>query len=79
MQLAYSRNDVVVSETPLDLTKSTKRDFLNYLKNTYEMYETIFRGFTDEDALHMIPDKLRRPLIFYLGHTVTFSFYSFFF
>ncbi len=62
--------DVVISLKPLDHSKATREDVLAYFNNTWDLYETIFRGFTTEDALYVIPDKLRRPLIFYLGHTV---------
>jgi len=61
--------DVVISKQPIDLSKATKEVLLEYFDNTWKLYETIFRGFTDEDAYYMIPDPLRRPLMFYLGHT----------
>ncbi len=64
-------SDVVISQIPPDLSKATVEDMLSYFDNTWQLYETLFRGFSDDSAYYMIPDPLRRPLIFYLGHTVT--------
>eukprot|EP00741_Cyanophora_paradoxa_P005500 tig00000889_g5332.t1 len=51
-----------------NLRTATRQDLLTYLENTWALYETLFRSIKEE-ALFVIANPLRRPLIFYLCHT----------
>jgi len=61
--------DVVESAPLLNLSTATRESVCKYFDNTWNMYETLFRSLKDDETFYLIPDKLRRPLIFYLGHT----------
>ncbi len=54
-------------------TSSEKRDEIRrYFKTTWELYEKLFELMACDEAYFMRADRLRHPLIFYLGHTAVF-------
>eukprot|EP01097_Dermamoeba_algensis_P004071 TRINITY_DN2718_c0_g1_i1.p1 TRINITY_DN2718_c0_g1~~TRINITY_DN2718_c0_g1_i1.p1 ORF type:complete len:834 (-),score=202.33 TRINITY_DN2718_c0_g1_i1:85-2586(-) len=54
---------------PPNLRQTTKEELVAYFQNTYALYDTLFYALKSEEVYYMIPDRLRRPLIFYYGHT----------
>eukprot|EP00762_Andalucia_godoyi_P002716 ANDGO_03357.mRNA.1 Hercynine oxygenase len=56
----------------LDLNQLSCDNVKAYFLNTYDLYEDLFRTLASDDVLYMQPDRLRRKLIFYLGHTAVF-------
>jgi hypothetical protein len=51
------------------LSRASRTDVLEYFLNTWNLYDTLFCSLRDDSIFYSIPDKLRRPLIFYSGHT----------
>jgi len=49
-----------------------KAELIEYLRATSALYEKLFEVVKDKKSLLKKPDPLRRPLIFYLGHTAAF-------
>jgi len=62
----------VLSKLPLRLDKLNKSDLIEYFRNTWLLYEYLFKAIKDENSFYIKPDSLRHPLIFYLGHTAVF-------
>jgi 5-histidylcysteine sulfoxide synthase/putative 4-mercaptohistidine N1-methyltranferase len=56
------------SINPPNLQNTNKEYIKQYFENTYQMYETLFKSIKPEH-MYKIADPLRRPLVFYLGHT----------
>lgn len=54
--------------THAHLSKSTRQQVLEYFRNGWELNDTLFAHLRDDSVFYMIPDKLRRPLIFYFAH-----------
>lgn len=58
--------------------KPPRLDLLNrdslkaYFDNTWELYEMLFSAIKSDETFYQSPDRLRNPLIFYLGHTAAF-------
>jgi hypothetical protein len=52
----------------VNLKKSSRGEVLAYFLNTWELTDTLFSALRDDSVFYSIPDKLRRPLIFYFGH-----------
>lgn len=50
------------------LSKASKEDIMAYFENTWHLTDTLFCSFRDDSVFYSIPDKLRRPLIFYSAH-----------
>jgi hypothetical protein len=50
------------------LSAATREDVLAYFRNTWALTDTLFSALASDAAFYLIADKLRRPLIFYLGH-----------
>lgn len=48
---------------------ATREDVLAYFRNTWDVTATLFSAFRDDSVFYAVPDTLRRPLIFYFGHT----------
>ena len=53
-----------------DLKRQQIRD---YFHATFDRYEQLFDVLTCDEAYYVKPIALRHPLIFYFGHTATFS------
>lgn len=51
----------------VDLTRASREDVLAYFRNTWALTEALFSGLRDDSVFYMMPDRLRRPLIFYWG------------
>ncbi|WP_455815419.1 5-histidylcysteine sulfoxide synthase [Pseudomonas graminis] len=49
-----------------------RQQLLNYFRQTWELYESLFDCLADERAWTTKAISLRHPLIFYYGHTATF-------
>jgi hypothetical protein len=45
--------------------------FLQYFHKTFSLYELLFTVLRNDSVYLQQPDKLRHPLIFYWGHTVS--------
>jgi hypothetical protein len=56
------------SMAKVHLTRATRADVLEYFRNTWALTDTLFSALRDDSVFYMVPDKLRRPLIFYFGH-----------
>lgn len=52
----------------VNLLSCTREDVLKYFKNSWELYDTLFSSLKNDSVFYMVPDKLRRPLIFYFAH-----------
>ena len=52
----------------VNLRTSTRADVLAYFRNTWELTNTLFSALATDASFYMLPDKIRRPLIFYFGH-----------
>jgi 5-histidylcysteine sulfoxide synthase len=53
----------------LNIQSCSRKDILNYYKNTTNFTNLLFSSLKNNKSYYKIPNKLRRPLIFYLGHT----------
>ena len=49
-----------------------RQEIRDYFTSTWELYEQLFEVMKGDEAYFMRADRLRHPLIFYLGHTATF-------
>jgi 5-histidylcysteine sulfoxide synthase/putative 4-mercaptohistidine N1-methyltranferase len=49
-----------------------RREILDYFRKTYALDERLYEVLKDQDSYYMRADRLRHPLIFYLGHTAVF-------
>ncbi|KRX02689.1 C-type lectin fold [Pseudocohnilembus persalinus] len=56
------------SLSPLNLQTANNQDLKAYFHNSYALYETLFSSISQE-AFLINPDPLRRPILWYLGHT----------
>lgn len=52
----------------VNLRSASRADVLAYFRNTWQLTDTLFSALRDDSVFYMVPDKLRRPLIFYFGH-----------
>jgi hypothetical protein len=52
----------------VNLRTSTRAEVLAYFENTWALTDTLFSALKTDAVFYAIPDKLRRPLIFYFGH-----------
>ena len=59
-------------QNQLNLHTCTKQEFLDYLENGWRVYEIVMGSLKAEEDYYIPPNPLRRPLIFYLGHTSSF-------
>jgi hypothetical protein len=50
------------------LSEATSEDVLAYFRNTWELTDTLFSSLRDDSVFYMMPDRLRRRLIFYFAH-----------
>ena len=50
------------------LARATREEVLDYFRNTWALTETLFSSLASDAVFYMVPDSLRRPLIFYFGH-----------
>ena len=57
---------------PSDTPETKRAEIRHYFLNTWEVYENLFEGLTDDSVFYERPEPLRHPLIFYFGHTATF-------
>lgn len=52
----------------VNLQTASREDILAYFRNTWALTDTIFSALRDDSVFYMVPDRLRRPLIFYFAH-----------
>jgi hypothetical protein len=52
----------------VNLRTATRAEVLQYFENTWALTETLFGALKTDAVFYSVPDKLRRPLIFYFGH-----------
>lgn len=67
----FSVEDPVVRSLPasyVHLSRASREEILEYFRNTWALNDTLFSALRDDSVFYMIPDKLRRPLIFYFAH-----------
>jgi len=50
------------------LAKASREEIMEYFLNTWNLNDTLFSALRDDSVFFMIPDNLRRPLIFYFAH-----------
>ena len=69
-------NQVKISLFPalnkLNIQSCSRKNILYYYKNTVNLSKLLFSGLKNKNSYYKIPNKLRRPLIFYLGHCNSF-------
>ncbi len=51
-----------------NLRRATNAEVMEYFQNTWDLTDTLFSALRDDSVFYAIPDKLRRPLIFYFAH-----------
>lgn len=51
-----------------DLQKATRADVLAYFRNTWNLTSSLFSALKTDAVFYSVPDKLRRPLMFYFCH-----------
>lgn len=49
-----------------------REEIRRYFHATYDLDERLYRTLADDASFYLRADRLRHPLIFYLGHTATF-------
>jgi hypothetical protein len=52
----------------VNLRTATTEDVLAYFENTWALTDTLFSALKNDSSFYAIPDKLRRPLVFYFAH-----------
>jgi hypothetical protein len=52
----------------VNLRTASRDDVLAYFENTWSLTDTLFSALKTDAVFYSVPDKLRRPLIFYFGH-----------
>lgn len=67
-----SATETVHTLPPVHLARATRQDLARYFDNTWNLYETLMRTLKSDEVFYKVPDPLRRPLIFYLGHPAVF-------
>ncbi len=50
------------------LSRCSREDLLAYFRNTWDLTTTLFASLADDSMFYYVPDKLRRPLVFYSAH-----------
>lgn len=55
------------------LAAQKREELKEYFQKTFDIYENLFACIAHEDAYYLRAEPLRHPLIFYYGHTATFS------
>ena len=53
---------------PVHLSSGTREGVLAYFRNTWALTDTLFSALKNDSVFYSVPDKLRRPLIFYFCH-----------
>lgn len=53
-------------------TENKRQQLLDYFRQTWTLYESLFDCLADEQAFYTKAISLRHPLVFYYGHTATF-------
>ncbi len=65
----YSLNTISLSGND----KNKKRqEIKEYFINTFDIYESLFDMFVDDEVFYIQSERTRHPMIFYYGHTATF-------
>lgn len=52
--------------------EAKKAEIRSYFEQTFDLYDSLFRCLSSDDAFYARPEPLRHPLIFYFGHTAAF-------
>jgi 5-histidylcysteine sulfoxide synthase len=67
-------NQIVTQNIVLDTgdVEDKRSEILQYFISTWELYESLFKSLSSDEAYYMRPQPLRHPLIFYYGHTAVF-------
>lgn len=67
-----TKSQKFLSLKPINTSATSKYEILEYFQNTWYLYESLFSSIQNDDTYYLIADPLRRPLIFYYGHTAAF-------
>lgn len=54
------------------LNQCSKQEIINYLTNSWQIEDLLFKSIINSETFYLNPDSLRNPLIFYLGHSAVF-------
>jgi len=68
MELKNTRTTILNSGDP----EQKRAEILAYFHATYDIDEKLYETLKYDEAFYLRADRLRHPLIFYLGHTATF-------
>jgi len=52
----------------LNIATASRDEVREYFQNTWDNTNALFSGLKNDSSFYLIPDKLRRPLIFYYAH-----------
>eukprot|EP00731_Ephydatia_muelleri_P018195 Em0011g235a len=69
--LASEKPFSFLSLKPCDLSKCDRRQIKEYFENTYRLDEGLYSAVIHAHDVYKCPDRLRLPLIFYMGHTAS--------
>jgi 5-histidylcysteine sulfoxide synthase len=62
----------LMSLTPPALDDCSRENLLQYFQNAWQLEDLLLRSLVGEETFYLNPDRLRNPLIFYLGHSAVF-------
>jgi 5-histidylcysteine sulfoxide synthase len=54
------------------LNQCSKQEIINYLTDSWQTENLLFKSIINSETFYQNPDSLRNPLIFYLGHSAVF-------
>ncbi len=64
--------NITVNLPILKLDCCTKDDIISYFQDAWHTEDILFKTIIDHRAFYLNPDRLRNPLLFYLGHSAVF-------
>ena len=64
--------DFLQSVPPPRLDACDRNRLLDYFSASWQLEEVLMESLAGEDTFYLNPDRLRNPLIFYLGHSASF-------
>jgi 5-histidylcysteine sulfoxide synthase/putative 4-mercaptohistidine N1-methyltranferase len=68
METYITKTTILNAGTP----EEKRKEILDYFHKTYDIDEKLYETLKRDETFYMRADRLRHPLIFYLGHTAVF-------
>lgn len=66
LRLRKTKTIVLTGSDP----EEKRREILNYFHATVDLEEKLYSVLKSDDTFYLIPERLRHPIIFYLGHSL---------